>query len=43
MVAGLSDHKWSMADILPYPLFPSNQQPGNVQHGRGDAERLEGR
>lgn len=42
MVAGLSDHKWSMADILTYPLFPSNQQPGNVQHGRGDAERLEG-
>jgi hypothetical protein len=42
MVAGLSDHRWSMADILTYPLFPPNQRPGNVQQGRGDAERLEG-
>jgi hypothetical protein len=42
MVAGLTDHRWSMADILTYPLFPPNQRPGNAQRGRSDAERLEG-
>jgi hypothetical protein len=42
LVAGLTDHRWSMADILTYPLFPPNQRPGNAQRGRSDAERLEG-
>jgi hypothetical protein len=42
MVAGLTDHRWTMADILNYPLFPSDQRPDNAQQGRGDAERLEG-
>ena len=42
MVAGLTDHKWSMADILTYPVFPSNQRPDDARQGRGNAERLEG-
>jgi hypothetical protein len=42
MAAGLTDHPWSMADLLIYPLFPSNQRPGSPQQRRCDAERPEG-
>jgi hypothetical protein len=42
MVAGLTDQRWSMADILTYPLFPSNQRPGGPQQRHCDAENLEG-
>jgi hypothetical protein len=42
MVAGLSDHVWSMADILSYPLFPSKESLTKAQQGRGDAEKPEG-
>ena len=42
MVAGLTDQRWSMADILTYPLFPPKQRPGNTQRGPGDAEKPEG-
>lgn len=42
MVAGVTDRRWSMAEILTHPLFPLKQRRGNAQQGRGDAERLEG-
>ena len=42
MMAGLTDHRWSMADILTYPLFPPKQRPGNTQRGPGEAEKPEG-
>jgi hypothetical protein len=42
MVAGLTDHKWSMADILTYPLFPSGQQPGGPQQRHCGSENPEG-
>jgi hypothetical protein len=42
MVAGLSDHVWSMADLLSYPLFPPKQSLGKAQPGLGDAEKPEG-
>jgi hypothetical protein len=42
MVAGLTDHRWSMADILTYPLFPPKQRFDNAPHGRGDSETPEG-
>jgi hypothetical protein len=42
MVAGLTDHRWSMADILTYPLFPPKQRLGNARQGPGDAETPEG-
>jgi len=42
MAAGLTDHPWSMVDILSYPLFPSNQRPESSQRRPGDDERPEG-
>ena len=42
MVAGLTDHVWSMAEIITYPLFPPKQRPGSAQQGPGDAEKSEG-
>jgi hypothetical protein len=42
MVAGLTDHKWSMADILTSPLFPPKQRLGNAPRGAGYAEKPEG-
>jgi len=42
MAAGLPEHPWSMADLLTYPLFPSNQRPGSPQQRHCDAERPEG-
>jgi hypothetical protein len=42
MAAGLTDKAWSMADILTYPLFPSNQRPESSQRPHGDDERPEG-
>jgi hypothetical protein len=42
MVAGLTDKAWSMADILTYPLFPSNQRPERSQRRHGGDERPEG-
>jgi len=42
MVAGLTDHPWSMADILTHPLFPSNQRHGGPQQRHCDAEDSEG-
>jgi hypothetical protein len=42
MVAGLTDQRWSMGDILTYPVFPSNQRPGGPQQRPCDAENLEG-
>jgi len=42
MVAGLTDHSWSMADILTYPLFPPKQRLSNDQQGPADAEEPEG-
>jgi len=42
MVAGLSDHTWSMADILTYPMFPSNQRAGSPRQRHCDAEKPEG-
>ena len=42
MVAGLTDHTWSMADLLTYPLFPPKQRPGNAPQGAGKAEKPEG-
>jgi hypothetical protein len=42
MVAGLTDPRWSMADILTYPLFPSNPRPGGRQQRHCDTEKPEG-
>jgi hypothetical protein len=42
MVAGLTDHRWSMTDILTHPLFPPQQRPGHDRQGPADAEELEG-
>jgi hypothetical protein len=42
MVAGLTGHVWSMADILSYPLFPPRQRLGNAPRGAGNAENPEG-
>ena len=42
MVAGLADHVWSMADILTYPLFPSDQRPGSPQPRHCNAQTPEG-
>ena len=42
MAAGLTDQVWSMADILSYPLFPSNERPESSQRRNGDGERPEG-
>jgi hypothetical protein len=42
MAAGLTDQAWSMADILTYPLFPSNQRPESLQRRHCDDERSEG-
>ena len=42
MVAGLTDHRWSMADILTYPLFPPRQRAGDAPQGRDDPENPEG-
>jgi hypothetical protein len=37
-----TDHPWSMAEILTYPLFPARQRPENAQPGPRDNERPEG-
>jgi hypothetical protein len=42
MVAGLTNHTWSMADILTYPLFASNCRPDSSSQRHGEAEKLEG-
>jgi hypothetical protein len=42
MAAGLTDQAWSMANILTYPLFPSNQRPEGSQRQHCDDERSEG-
>ena len=42
MVAGLTDHRWSMADILTHPLFPPKQRLGNDGQGPADAKQPEG-
>lgn len=42
MVAGLTDRRWSMADLLTYPLFPSNQRPGGPEQRHCDPETPEG-
>jgi hypothetical protein len=42
MAAGLSDHSWSMAEILTYPLFPAGQRPKNSQRRHCENERPEG-
>ena len=42
MVAGLTDRRWSMTDILTHPLFPSNQRPGGPQQRDCDTENPEG-
>jgi hypothetical protein len=42
LAAGRTDQAWSMADILSYPLFPSNQRPESSQRRRGGDERPDG-
>jgi hypothetical protein len=42
MVAGLTDHAWSMTEILTHPLFASTGRPENPSQRGGEAERLEG-
>jgi hypothetical protein len=42
MAAGLTDQVWSMADVLSYPLFLSNERPESSQRRHGDGERAEG-
>jgi hypothetical protein len=42
MAAGLTDQAWSMANILTYPLFPSNQRPEGWQRQHCDDEGPEG-
>jgi hypothetical protein len=42
MAAGLTDQAWSMANILTYPLFPSNQRPEGSQRRHCDDEGPEG-
>jgi hypothetical protein len=42
MAAGLTDHSWSMAEILTYPLFPAGQRPKNSQRRDCENERPEG-
>jgi hypothetical protein len=42
MAAGLTDHSWSMAEILTYPLFPAGQRPKNSQRRDCENERSEG-
>ena len=42
MAAGLSDHPWSMAKILAYPLFPASQRSESSQRRHGNDERQEG-
>jgi hypothetical protein len=42
MVAGLTDRRWSMADILTYPLYTSKRRPGGLQQQHCDAENPEG-
>jgi hypothetical protein len=42
MVAGLTDHAWSMADILTYPLFASRDRTDSPPQRRRDAEKPEG-
>ena len=42
MAAGLTDHWWSMAEILTYPLFPASRRPERPQRRSGDDERPEG-
>jgi hypothetical protein len=42
LVAGLTDHTWSMADILTYPMFPPNQRDGSPRQRRCDAENPDG-
>jgi hypothetical protein len=41
--AGLTAQPWSMADILTYPLFPSNQRPESSQRRPCDDEMPDGR
>jgi hypothetical protein len=42
LVAGLTDHVWSMADILTYPLFASSDRTDSPPQRRCDAEKPEG-
>lgn len=42
MAAGLTDHAWSMAEILTYPLFPVGQRPKNSERRHCENERPEG-
>jgi hypothetical protein len=42
MAAGLTEQPWSMADILTYPLFPSNQRPESSQRRHCDDEMPDG-
>jgi hypothetical protein len=42
MVAGLTDHAWSMAEILTYPLFPSNDGLNSSPQRCREAEIPEG-
>lgn len=42
MVAGLTNHTWSMADILTYPVFPSNIWSDGPSQRRYEAQRSEG-
>jgi hypothetical protein len=42
MVAGLTDDRWSMAEILTYPSFPSHPRPDGPSRRHCDAENPEG-
>jgi IS1 family transposase len=42
MVAGLADRRWSMGEILSYPLFPSDQRAPHPQQGNRPPNRSEG-
>jgi transposase-like protein/IS1 family transposase len=42
MAAGLTDHPWTMAELLSYPLYPSLEPPSNPRTYQQVLERLKG-
>jgi hypothetical protein len=42
MVAGLTDHCWSLETLLSYPLFSTEQQPTSPHQRYTGGEKLDG-
>ncbi len=42
MVAGLTEQRWSLENLLTYPLFPTRQQQAHPNQRHTSGEKLDG-